>query len=866
MLGPVEVSDGGGARQIGGSKSGSLIAALLAHGGESISQDRLAEAIWPESHRPRDTLQSYVSRVRRWLGPEGRALLVRTGAGYSVACGGRLDAERFESLLDRAAGALAGEDPATAVGLLQQALALWHGPAFGHHASDVLVAPEAVRLEELRLIALEQKVEAEITLGDHRRVIGELEALCEAHPLRERLWELRMLALARSGRQAEALRAYQRARQVLVGELGIEPSSRLQRMEQSVLAQDPSLEPTSPPTVGAAGRRLPTVSPALPPDATAFIGRVDEIVRVSALLGQTRLLTLTGIGGVGKTRLAIQVARRAAPSHPGGVVMVDISGVTDPEEAAATFGESIDGLGSSELERLVILDNCEHLIETCARVVEAALSSRPSLRVLATSREPLGLPGETRWTVEPLAVPDEGAPEVELASNDAARLFVQRARAARPAVDFDSTAMQEVAQICRRVDGIPLAIELAAALVGTMSLREIRDGLAARFELLREGYRTAPVRQQTLMGAFDWSYALIDDRDKLLLQRLRPFPLEFRGRAAEIICAADQTDEPAIRRGLGRLVDRSLVQMYERDGHATYGILPTIQQFIWERTGWQGGFEQRGFVVQLARHTEPRLRGTLDDMWSALLDGPTDVSRAALDLAFGLHDLEAGAFLAGVAAARTTRSGRVAVVGGVRSVRVGGPSSSRRGSAPASTTRPTAWTSRRSTSPNHRISRASWTSSEPGRLTTAAYRQGVDIVFQAAGMVAGQGVLEAARNWHEATGAWNWVIGVDLDERVTRESRLRPYVLTSMRRQLPSAVYQAVKAAVAAGEPDAAPRFDLANEGVGLSRTGGHIDSLEHELDAVRADIVAGRIDVPRVTTPDDVSWWDVRSEPPIVG
>lgn len=846
MLGPVGVCDGGGARQIGGSKSGSLIAALLAHGGESISQDRLAEAIWPESRRPRDTLQSYVSRVRRWLGPEGRALLVRTAAGYSLECGGRLDAERFESLLDRAAGTLAGEDPGTAVGLLQQALGLWHAPAFGDHASDVLVAPEAVRLEELRLVAHEQKVEAEIGLGDHRRVIGELEALCEAHPLRERLWELRMLALARSGRQAEALRAYQRARQVLVGELGIEPSSRLQRMEQSVLAQDPSLEATSPPTEGAASRRLPTVSPALPPDATAFIGRVDEIVRVSRLLGRTRLLTLTGIGGVGKTRLAIQVARRAAPSHPGGVVMVDISGVTDPEEAAATFCESIDGLGSPELERLVILDNCEHLIETCARVVEAALGSHPSLRVLATSREPLGLPGETRWTVEPLAVPDEGAPEVEMASNDAARLFVQRGGAARPAADFDSTAMQEVAQICRRVDGIPLAIELAAALMGTMSLREIRDGLAARFELLREGYRTAPVRQQTLMGAFDWSYALLDDRDKLLLQRLRPFPPAFRGRAAEIFCAADQTDEPAIRRSLGRLVDRSLVQMHERDGYAAYGILSTIQQFVWERTGWEGVFEDRAFMLQLAWHTEPRLRGTLDDMWSALLDGPTDVSRAALDLSYELHDLEAGAFLAGVAAARTTRSGRVAIVGGVRAVRLG----------------PVRLEAGFRAGVHHAADgvdvEALYVSEPPDftgfmdierarRLTTAAYHRGVDIVFHAAGLVAGQGVLEAARDWHEATGAWNWVIGVDLDEGVTRESRLRPYVLTSMRRQLPSAVYQAVKAAVAAGEPDAAPRFDLANGGVGLSRTGGHIDSLEHELDAVRADIVAGRIDVPHV-------------------
>ena len=305
--------------------------------------------------------------------------------------------------------------------------------------------------------------------------------------------------------------------------------------------------------------------------------------------------------------------------------------------------------------------------------------------------------------------------------------------------------------------------------------------------------------------------------------------------------------------------------MHERDGHAIYGLLLTIQQFVWERTGWHGRFEDRAFVLQLARHTEPRLRGTLDDMWSVLLDGPTDVSRAALDLAYGLHDLEAGAFLAGVVAARTTRSGRVAVVGGIRSVRFG----------------PVRLEAGFRAGVHHAADDVDvevFYISEPpdftgfmdiGRarqLTTTAYRRGADTVFHVAGFVAGQGVLEAARNWHEATGAWNWVIGVDLDERVTRETRLRPYVLTSMRRQLPSAVYQAVKAAVAAGEPDAAPRFDLANGGVGLSRTGGQIDSLGPELDAVRADIVAGHIDVPRVTTPDDESWWDMGPEPPIVG
>jgi basic membrane protein A len=251
-------------------------------------------------------------------------------------------------------------------------------------------------------------------------------------------------------------------------------------------------------------------------------------------------------------------------------------------------------------------------------------------------------------------------------------------------------------------------------------------------------------------------------------------------------------------------------------------------------------------------------------MWSALLDGPSDVCRAALDLAFELHDLEAGAFLAGVAAARTTRSGRVAVVGGVRMAR--GPVHLEAGFRAGV---------------HHADDgvdvEALYVSEPPDvtgfkdiegarRLTTAAYRLGVDVVFHAAGPVAGHGVLEATRNWHEATGAFNWVIGVDLDERVTREPRLRPYVLTSMRRQIPSAVYQAVKAAVAAGEPDAAPRFDLANEGVGLSRTGGQIDRLEQELEAVRTDIVAGRIDVPRVLIADGAAWWDAPPEPPIVG
>ena len=861
VLGPVEVHDQGVPLDIGGPKAGALIAALLAHRGETLSQDRLSEAIWPDSPRSRDTLQSYVSRVRKKLGDEGRDLLLRNRAGYVLDVAGQLDAERFESLLADGSAALTGQDSAVSVELINEGLGLWRGAAFGEFAGDELVHAKAARLEELRLTAREQRIDAELGLGRHREVITELEALCDEHPLRERLWELRMLALVRGGRQAEALRAYQRAREILIDELGIEPSERLRRMEHMVLTQDPGLDVSADPNVrnGPPVPNRSTGTVFLPAGITSFIGRDDEVSKVKRLLDETRLLTLTGIGGVGKTRLAIQVAREWADDNRGAVGMVDLSGVIDPSEIASKLEECLASFGGEAgADVLIIVDNCEHLIEQCAEIVAELVTSRPDVRVVATSQEPLRLPGEIRWRVEPMAVPDATASADELAANDATRLFIDRSLATRPGMEFDDTGLSDIGRICRSLDGLPLAIELAAALVGTMGLRQIEQGLASRFELLREGYRTSPVRQQTLASAFDWSYELLADDDKRLFRELRPLPPQFPRRAAEVICTDDPAEKASIGAGLGRLVDRSLVQMEEQAGNATYGILPTMKQFLWDRAGWQGDFENRGFVVHLAQHTESRLRGTDEEVWSALFDGPTNEARAALDFAYHQHDLEAGSFLAGITAARMTSSARIAFVGGVRSRYIGRFELGFRVGAGHVRDDVTIDSVYLSEPPDF----SGFMDIDRARVSCSdAYRRGTDVVFHAAGHWGGLGVLEATRQWHETTGDKRWVIGVDLDEVITRDPEFRPYIVTSMRRQIPTSVYLQIKAAVAAGEPERAPVFDLSNEGVGMWTTGGEIDHLMPELEAVRAEIVAGEVEVSRVTAGDGSRWSDPSTE-----
>lgn len=823
ILGPVEVWAVDGPIDLGGPKSRLLLAALVASCGRPVSQDRLAEALWPDSEAAVDTLQSYVSRLRRHLGPAGRDLVERTERGYRLTSGAAVDSERFAALAEEGRRLQASGDLVGAATLFADALALWRGPAFGELGTEELVRAESTRLDEIRQTTGEDLIGVQVELGHETRVIPELEALLGTHPLRERLWELLMVALSRSGRQAEALRAFQRARRHLGEELGVEPSPRLRELESMILCQDPGLlrpgaERSTPPR--DFGQRLPV-------EATRFVGRLRELEQTRAALGRARLVTLSGAPGVGKTRLATATARYAEGEEGLSVGFVGLADATEPDEAKGRIGAAVAAWRSepdSPEKFLLVVDNCEHLVDACAERISELLSDNTGLQVLTTSREALRVPGETVIQVPPMTVPSARS-AAGLMSSDSVRLFVERCADARPGFTLTPSNSDVVRQICVRLDGIPLALELAAARSATMGLREINRGLERRFDLLSEGYRTAPPRHRTLSAALEWSYQLLDESPRDLLDHLPYFLGEFHARAATVVCADETAEESSVRAALGALVRSSLVQMDERDGEAFYGLLPMVREFLRFKRG-RHGFEtaprRRGFLCYLAEWTEPRLRGTREQMWRTLFDGPDDVIRTALDLAYDLHEIEDGSFLAGFVAARASATGRVGFVGGMKVAYIerfetGFIRGARHADANVDT------------EVGYITDKSDYTTAffDPmtaRRATADILERGVDVVFHAAGEGGGQGVLEAARSVTALSGRHRWVIGVDVDERVLRERELLPHLLTSMRRQVPMSAYEEIKRAVAEGRADTAPLLDLSNEGVGLA------DDLPEEL------------------------------------
>jgi predicted ATPase/class 3 adenylate cyclase/DNA-binding SARP family transcriptional activator len=847
VLGPLEVLDGDTPVRLGGVKQRRLLAVLLVHANTVVSVDRLVDILWGDEP-PVDaaaTLQNYVPRLRATLEP-GRAagdpgtVLLTCPPGYLLhADQDQVDASDFERLVAEAQCRAAEDEPARAAAMLAEALGLWRGGAFAEFADEDFARGEAVRLEELRLVALEDRIESHLSLGRHAEAIGELEALIARYPLRERLRAQLMLALYRCGRQGDALRAYQALARDLGEELGITPSPELVRLEEAVLLQKPELDWQPPELVGgSAAHGLPGgvvtflftdiegstrlwdeqpdamldalarhdhivreaieghrgqvvksmgdgmvavfggaadalgaavaaqcavsmepwevteplrvrmglhtgeaqprqgdyVGPALnraerimsaghggqvlcsaatealvrdalpeavglddlgehrlrglsrpetifqvrhpdlagefaplrsldafggnvPLPVSSFIGRQPELARVVAALGESRVVTLTGVGGVGKTRLALHAAGDVLGGFRDGAWWCELAPVRDRDgvaEAVAgvfavtprpgqTFQEAlVEFLRHKEL--LLVLDNCEHLLESAAHLVTTLEWSCARLVVLATSREGLGVDGERILPTAPLAAPPADSTLETIAETDAVRLFVERAAAAADFALSEENAAA-VAQVCRRLDGVPLAIELAAARIPAMTAAELAQRLDRRFQVLAGGRRGAVERHQTLRAAIDWSYELLNEPERRLLARLTVFPSGCTLDAAEGVCGGDGIEPDIVFECLANLVARSLVIAEEHGPQTRYRLLETIRQYGEERLGKTEDTDT--LRVRHARHYTAfvehgfrQLDGREHASWVGHLNAERDNLHAAWSWAIDVDDVD----------------------------------------------------------------------------------------------------------------------------------------------------------------------------------------------------------------------------------
>ncbi|MDQ3641482.1 MAG: winged helix-turn-helix domain-containing protein, partial [Actinomycetota bacterium] len=517
------------------AKVRAVLAMLALHPGQVLSAERLAEGLWGGNPPPSaaNTLQGYISQLRKVL---GRDAIVTRAPGYLLALpADAVDVGRFERLVTQGRAALDAGRAIDAAALLKSALALWRGPALDEFTYEPFAQAEAARLEELRLVAIEELVEARLALGRQTELVAELRALIDQHPLRERLWRQLMQALYRCGRQAEALRAFSELRGHLGAELGIDPSPELQRLEEAMLLQKPELEwhNTGGAVATVAGTAASTHTLLVP--RSSFVGRDEEIRELEKLTTTAAIVTVVGPGGSGKSRLVLEVARRLGSNHTGGTWLVELASVSEPalvpQEVAAAVGvREVPGRPLMEsladaLDRhtLLVLDNCEHLVEAAAALVDTLARAAPTLTVLATSREPLRVDGEVLWRIPTLAVPEtDSMPADGMLDYDAVLLFVERA-SAQGNYTWGPANAAAVARVCRRLDGLPLAIELAAARTRALSPAVIAERLDNRFELLTAGFRTALPRHQTLRATVDWSYELLTPPERVVFRRLSVF-------------------------------------------------------------------------------------------------------------------------------------------------------------------------------------------------------------------------------------------------------------------------------------------------------------------------------------------------------
>ncbi|MEU3734696.1 BTAD domain-containing putative transcriptional regulator [Streptomyces sp. NPDC033538] len=647
VLGPLAVWDAEGRPvRVPEAKVRALLANLLVHGGRPVPADRLIEDLWASSPPggSTNTLQTKISQLRRVL---GREQVVREPAGYRLLLADDVvDALRFQELAERAR---AHREPAVRADLFADALALWRGPAYADVAESLFVRGEIDRLEELRLGVVEDHAEVRLALGEHTALAAELGTLVARHPLRERLRMAHMRALYRAGRQGDALHSFQDLRRELAEELGASPGPAASALHEAILRQEPQL---APPTIGT-----PSCRTNLPTPLTPLIGRREASDQVLARLdpgANTRLVTLTGLGGVGKTRLAIAAASDAAGRFADGVWLVELAGLgtsSAPDDIAerviTTLGlcdtaatePNLDDLvgwlcqAVAGKQLLILLDNCEHLVEPVAVLANAVLSAVPAAHLLLTSQEALDIPGEVVHPVPPLALPKHTDPRT-VARSSAVELFVQRAAAAAPGFVLDADNAAAVSAVCRRLDGIPLALELVASRLRTLSPHELAARLDDRFAQPDVRVRGLPDRQRTLRGMLDWSWQLLTADERAVLRRLVVYADGCVMPSAQAVCGDDGLPAGRIPDLLSRLVDRSLVV---REGNR-FRLLESVAAYCAERLAEAG--EESAVRARFVRHcTESaeweseRLRGPDQRCCLERLDAETVNLRRALDLA-----------------------------------------------------------------------------------------------------------------------------------------------------------------------------------------------------------------------------------------
>ena len=715
LLGPMEVCVDGAPVKLPGTAERALLAQLLLSPGRTIPATMLVDRLWSDSTLPVDpmnALQIRVSKLRRALRAMGAGdVVTREGVGYRASIDplavDALDfADRIRAARADAANAAdnGGIHPAH-VQAYDDALALWRGDPLSDFAVEHWAAAEAARLTELRLAAMTERAQAALTLGRQVEVIGDLEPVVADDPTLESLAGLLMLALYRSGRQADALDVYTRTREVLDESLGLEPSVSLRSLHERVLRQDANLgaQQDMIPTAAAASTRSPAVEepgqaavqgpgtttvpvsmPAhrsraeearttptnLPTVVRPLIGRDAQLDSIAELLGGVRLLSLIGPGGAGKTSLALATVVRTSANYPDGAFGVRLASVNTPDQVpvavADALGMPMDGAAATRDLRdrlisfltrrrmLLLVDNCEHVVDAAAALIDDILSRCPDITLITTSREALAIPDEVQVTVGPLETPPEHTPPGKVLDYPAAQLFAERARAVSPGLLFDADNLSAIGAITRSLDGIPLALELAAARVSTLSPVEVSQRLADRFTLLTSGARTADERQQTLRATVDWSYQLLSETEQQVFDRLSVFQGGWTLMSAEDVVRDQDTHPGEVLDTIGRLVAQSMV-VVEPGPTSRYRMLETLRQYAAERLEASGraaevahrhaayfrgivehaevalrGHEQRQ-TLRLLRDEQPNIRAAL-----AFLSGPNGDRDAALKMAGSL--------------------------------------------------------------------------------------------------------------------------------------------------------------------------------------------------------------------------------------